>query len=126
MKSEILYKESLNWLHEVQLFRKGLSQLNQALKESMAGADPPVTNEKICSLLGNIRDVNSNLSKTEERILESLNNGKMYWRGPNENLYCSSGEIKDNELLDLMKNNYNQLIELQRSINRFLNEQELS
>ena len=127
MKSEILYKENLNWLHEVQLFRKGLSQVKAALSESMHLNNIDKKGEKINTLLNDIHQVNQKLSNTEEKILESLNNGTMYWRGPHENLFCSNSKlIEENELLDLMKNNYNLLIEVQRSINQFLSEQELS
>lgn len=121
MLTNILYKECMNWLNEVQLFRRGLEQSKDALNQISSSSPEMKECEEIKSYYASIREVGEGLKATEERILCSLNNGKMFWRGPYENLYSGeTGRNDGNELFDLMKNNYNLLIELQRSINRFL------
>ena len=121
MLSDILYKECMNWLNEVQLFRKGLGHSKEALDKMVVKKPLNSSSEEVKKFYTSICEVGTKLKATEEKILCSLNNGKMFWRGPYENLSSSDRHNNDgNELFDLMKNNYNILIELQRSINRFL------
>lgn len=122
----MLYKECMNWLNEVQLFRRGLEQSKEALNQMVIEYGKSDDNDKINNFYQRIQEVGSGLRATEERILCSLNNGKMFWRGPYENISSSASRPNDgNELFDLMKDNYNLLIELQRSINCFLSSKSL-
>lgn len=121
MLTNVLYKECMNWLNEVHLFRKGLNHSKDALNQMVAENPRNTSSEEVKKFYTAIHEVGAGLKATEEKILCSLNNGKMFWRGPYENLSSSGhGDVDENELFDLMKTNYNVLIELQRSINRFL------
>ena len=119
----IFYKGRMNWLTEIQFFRKDLQRIKlevQSLENTPQKNDED-KRARIECFSDSIKMIDSDLDYTEKKILLSLNNGKNYWVDPYGNsLNSLEANSMENELFDRMKNCYTGLIELLRSINNFL------
>jgi hypothetical protein len=117
----IFYKGRMNWLTEIQFFRKDLQRIKLEVR-SMENTVPNDEDEKarIKCFNDSIKVIDSDLDYTEKKILLSLNNGKNYWVDPYGNsLNSPEANNMENDLYDRMKNCYTGLIELLRSISNF-------
>jgi len=118
----IFYKGRMNWLTEIQFFRKDLQRIKLEV-QSLESAFPKSDADEEARIKGfndDIKMIDSDLDYTEKKILLSLNNGKNYWVDPSGNsLNSAEAGNMENDLFDKMKNCYTALIELLRSINNF-------
>jgi len=124
MASDFIYTECMHWINQVQAFRKEAQMVKaELLKTGNYRNNFQEAKENISDFMDIIFSIHKDLDMTEELILTSLNNGRIYWAGQNNTYNLTKIDPIEINLFDRMKNNYNAIIELQRAVTLFLSAQ---
>jgi len=119
MSEDIFFRGRINWLNEIQNFRKDLQNMKSQL--TIFSKEHETDNDQVNIFTESINTINRRLDNTEKNILYSLNNGKTYWLDSfgNSAPKLIEGNI-EHELFDNMKSAYVALMDLLRDIHTFL------
>lgn len=122
-----LYKEYLQWINQIQLFRRQLTDIKlEVLKDQHSGLIKD--NEKAKLILATVLEIGWELDNTDYLILTSLNNERLIWDGKYNNFNVFSNNNGDQELclFTRMERHFNTLLKLQKEVTVFLSENSLA
>lgn len=119
MSEDIFLRGRINWLNEIQIFRKDLQNIKVQL--TVFSKKHEINEDEVNLFTESINTINKRLDNTEKNILYSLNNGKTYWLDSSGNSAPKKIEGNvENELFDSMKSAYIALMDLLKDIHNFL------
>ena len=119
MTKGFLYKECMYWVSQIQSIRNELERVKTELRDTHS--NEPDDPEKY-ALVEEILALGTHLDAAEAILLASLNNGTTYWAGNGQAYDTPKTELCGNNLFDRMKKIYDNYIELQRAVVKFLSE----
>ena len=78
-ENAVFYKDRINWLSEIQFFRKDLDRMKSQVNVFKQAAVNAADETQLKYFAESITTIDCRLNDTEKNILFSLNNGINYW-----------------------------------------------